>query len=645
MSSVTSSTTSLLSAKTGMGGLVSGMDIDELVSSLTATSREKILKQEQNIQKFQWKQESYRTISSALKEFQTKYFDLLSKTNLRSPAFFKTVASTATSDAVSVSASASATAGTMVINSITQLATSQKFTSKVPASQDLVGTVALTSVSNLRTNLEGKSILMNLDGQARTITLDTAFFDGLGGAPTTGDFTAALQDKIDSAFGVSGDADRVIEVGLSAGDNLSFTAAGSTLSLSGVGSDTTALDALGFTSGQSNKLRLTSTLNDLSLADPLTLASGTHQFKINGVEFSFSKDETLSAVINRINASDAGVTLSYSSITDKFTMTAKATGSGDRIVFGTPEETNGNFLSALGLTGDNSLNTPGTNAILNINGQEVIRTSNTINIDGIDLTLNKTTVEGDPPITVNTVSDTTQLMEPVKKFVEDYNTLIESLNKAVKETVYRDFPPLSDQQKEDMSEEQIKKWEEKARSGMLRGDSLVRGLASKLQESMAAITVNGVSLSTFGITSAGYNENGKLKLDEDKLQKALTANPQGFQDLFTAEKGLSNTLNGFINEAIKTNGPKGTRGYLTEMAGVSSTTSDTENSLADKIKASNDMIRKLQDRLEKEETRLWSSWKKFWKKQKISSKKDLRNWFLPESIQLSMVWRRKKLPE
>lgn len=602
MSSVTSSTTSLLSAKTGMGGLVSGMDIDELVSSLTATSREKILKQEQNIQKFQWKQESYRTISSALKEFQTKYFDLLSKTNLRSPAFFKTVASTATSDAVSVSASASATAGTMVINSITQLATSQKVTTKNPASQNLVGTAALTSVSDLRTNLEGKSILMNLDGQARTITLDTAFFDGMGGAVTTGDFVSALQQKIDSAFGVSGDAERVIQVGLS-GDKLSFTAAGSTLTLNGVGSDTTALDALGFTNGQSNKLRLTSTLNDLSLADPLTLASGTHQFKINGVDFSFSKDETLSAVINRINASDAGVTLSYSSITDKFTMTAKATGSGNRIVV---SETNGNFLSALGLTGDNSLNTPGKNAILTINDQNVVRTSNTINIDGIDVTLNKATTVGDPPITINTVSDTSQLMEPVKKFVEDYNTLIESLNKAVKETVYRDFPPLSDTQKEEMSEEQIKKWEEKARSGMLRGDSLVRGLASKLQESMAAIAVNGVSLSTFGITSAGYNENGKLKIDEEKLQKALTANPQGFQDLFTAEKGLSNTLNGFINEAIKTNGPKGSRGYLTEMAGVSSTTSDTENSLADKIKASNEMIRKLQDRLEKEETRLWS---------------------------------------
>lgn len=602
MSSVTSSTTSLLSAKTGMGGLVSGMDIDELVSSLTTTSREKILKQEQNIQKFQWKQESYRTISSALKEFQTKYFDLLSKTNLRSPAFFKTVASTATSDAVSVSASASATAGTMVINSITQLATSQKVTTKNPASRELVGTAALTSVSDLRTSLEDKSILMNLDGQARTITLDKAFFDGLGGAPTTGDFTTALQQKIDSAFGVSGAADRVIQVGLS-GDKLSFTAAGSTLTLSGVGSDTTALDALGFTNGQSNKLRLSSALTDLSLATPLELASGAHQFKINGVEFSFSKDETLSAVINRINASDAGVTLSYSSITDKFTMTAKATGSGDRI---NVSETNGNFLSALGLMGDNSVKEEGTNAILTINGQNVVRTSNTINIDGIDLTLNKTTGVGDPPITVNTVSDTSQLMDPVKKFVEDYNTLIESLNKAVKETVYRDFPPLSDTQKEEMSEEQIKKWEEKARSGMLRGDALVRGLASKLQEAMAAVSVNGVSLSTFGITSAGYNENGKLKLDEDKLQKALAANPQGFQNLFTAEKGLSNTLNGLITEAIKTSGPKGTRGYLTEMAGVSSTLSDTQNSLADKIKASNDMIRKLKDRLEKEETRLWS---------------------------------------
>jgi flagellar hook-associated protein 2 len=119
--------------------------------------------------------------------------------------------------------------------------------------------------------------------------------------------------------------------------------------------------------------------------------------------------------------------------------------------------------------GDNSVKEEGTNAILTINGQNVVRTSNTINIDGIDLTLNKTTGVGDPPITVNTVSDTSQLMDPVKKFVEDYNTLIESLNKAVKETVYRDFPPLSDTQKEEMSEEQIKKWEEKARSGMLRG--------------------------------------------------------------------------------------------------------------------------------------------------------------------------------
>ena len=605
MSSVTSSTTSLLSAKTGMGGLVSGMDIDELVSSLTTTSREKILKQEQNIQKFQWKQESYRTISSALKEFQTKYFDLLSKTNLRSPAFFKTVASTATSDAVSVSASASATAGTMVINSITQLATSQKVTTKNPASQELVGTAALTDMTALETSLKGKSILMNLDGQARTITFDQDFFDSLPKLPEVADaedFRSALQQKIDSAFGVSGAANRVIQVGLS-GDHLSFTAAGSTLTLNGVGSDTTALDALGLTNGQSNTLRLSSALEDLSLATPLELASGSHQFKINGVEFSISKDETLSAVINRINASDAGVTLSYSSITDKFTMTAKATGSGDRI---NVSETNGNFLSALGLMGDNSVKEEGTNAILTINGQNVVRTSNTINIDGIDLTLNKTTGVGDPPITVNTVSDTSQLMDPVKKFVEDYNTLIESLNKAVKETVYRDFPPLSDTQKEEMSEEQIKKWEEKARSGMLRGDALVRGLASKLQEAMAAVSVNGVSLSTFGITSAGYNENGKLKVDEDKLQKALAANPQGFQNLFTAEKGLSNTLNGLITDAIKTNGPKGTRGYLTEIAGVSSTTSDTENSLADKIRASNEMIRKLQDRLEKEETRLWS---------------------------------------
>ena len=86
MASVNSSTStnSSLLAKTGMGGLVSGLDTDSLVESLTSASRSRIAKQQQSVQKLEWKQTSYRNVSKTLKEFQSKYLDVLSKTNFRS---------------------------------------------------------------------------------------------------------------------------------------------------------------------------------------------------------------------------------------------------------------------------------------------------------------------------------------------------------------------------------------------------------------------------------------------------------------------------------------------------------------------------------------------------------------------------------
>jgi flagellar hook-associated protein 2 len=176
-----------LTAKTGIGGLVSGMDIDELVQGLTAASRQKILKQQQTVQKLQWKQQAYRSVIKALSEFQSSYLDVLSPTNFRSASFFNTVKATSSSSAVSVITTPSATAGTITINSIRQLATSQKITGTQPASKALSGTLQSetpgtlteTGIANLASSLAGKSISLNLDGKVRVVTFDSEIFENI----------------------------------------------------------------------------------------------------------------------------------------------------------------------------------------------------------------------------------------------------------------------------------------------------------------------------------------------------------------------------------------------------------------------------------------------------------------------------------
>ena len=117
----------------------------------------------------------------------------------------------------------------------------------------------------------------------------------------------------------------------------------------------------------------------------------------------------------------------------------------------------------------------------------------------------------------------------------------------------------------------------------------------------------GISLSDLGITSAGYNENGKLKIDEAKLTTALETKGAAIQELFTTkDTGLGNKLNSVIESAVKTTGVKGSRGSLIELAGYESTLSDTENSLTKNITDANTAMTKMKASLKDEETRLWN---------------------------------------
>ncbi|MCR5481711.1 MAG: flagellar filament capping protein FliD [Clostridia bacterium] len=619
-----SSVSSDLLTKTGMGGLVSGMDIDSLVEQLTETSRAKIAKQNQKVQKLEWKQEAYREVTKALTEFQSKYLDTLSKTNLRSKSTFNTVVASSSSESISVSTNSGSYAGSFTVNSVTQLATAESYTGSA-VSESVSGKVANSTlsssdISTLTDKLFGKSIGITLDGTYRAVTFDNDFIneivgDGTDQNWTEEDFTRALQKKLDTAFGATSDSDRVVTASLSGG-TLSFDAPGSQITISSVDSDTDTLTALGLKSGQTNKIKVSTQLDQISFATKLsstnvrteTAANGAtseiskFEFSINGIDFSFESNQSLQSIMETVNNSKAGVTLSYSTISDKFTLTSNTTGAGESI---TISQSTGNLLDVLGLNTASETNAPvrtaGKNAILTVDGQQIIRASNDISVNGVNISLNEVTSE---EVKITMKEDASDLSEMIHSFVEDYNNVLSLMKEYTSAKSDSDYQPLTDEQKEEMSESEIEKWEEKAKSGILNNDSILNNITSKLQGIMYS-TFDGYSLYSMGIATESFSSNGKLTIDEDKLSSALASDGAKIREMFSGENGIASRLHTVVQSAVKTSGAKGSRGTLVEAAGVESTMSDTQNSIYEEIQRINNYVKTLTSRLKDEQSRLW----------------------------------------
>lgn len=190
---------------------------------------------------------------------------------------------------------------------------------------------------------------------------------------------------------------------------------------------------------------------------------------------------------------------------------------------------------------EGGLVTKGQNAVLTVNGLDIERSSNDFTINGFNISLQDTYNEdgaAKKPISLNVSTDVDGMVDQIKKFVDTYNGLIDSLNAKTKETKYRDYQPLTDEEKEEMSEDQIKKWEEKAKSGLLRRDSLITNGLSDMRNVIyskgGSANAQFDTLHEMGITTtSSYLDGGKLQIDEDKLRKALTEDPEAVVRTFT----------------------------------------------------------------------------------------------------------------
>lgn len=250
--------------------------------------------------------------------------------------------------------------------------------------------------------------------------------------------------------------------------------------------------------------------------------------------------------------------------------------------------------------------TAGTNAILSVNGTTVERNTNTFELDGITMELTATTAAGDPPISLTTSKDTDKIVEGLKGFVDDYNALIEELNKQVNaEASYQKYPPLTDAQKKEMSEREIEKWEEKSKEGLLRYDSNITKFLQDMRSVMyKTVESAGLALYDIGIeSSSNYRDNGKLVLDESKLKSALTTNLDGIQKLFTdKENGIAVQLQSTIKAAA--NPSSGSPGSLVRYAGTKDVMV-TSNSLYYELKSISEALSRLNTKYETERTRYW----------------------------------------
>lgn len=290
------------------------------------------------------------------------------------------------------------------------------------------------------------------------------------------------------------------------------------------------------------------------------------QFRVNGSEM-ITVDlaaDTMKSLISKINnarmagGASAAISAFFDQAVRHVFISSTTTGSSARIEFSDMDDPAGLF-AALKLDVANPVY--GVNARFKLNGVSLEQQSNQFTIAGMNFTLSGVQQETDPPVSINITKDTEAVFKTIKSFVELYNTTIEKLNQKLGEEKHRDYLPLTDEQREKLTEDQQKRWEEKARSGLLRNDTLLSGVVSKLRLSITS-TVDGLdaslnTLAAIGIRTGGYYERGKLYIDEQKLREAISSNLEAVMDLFAkssevaGEKGLAVRLYDDLTGGIK----------------------------------------------------------------------------------------------
>ena len=290
----------------------------------------------------------------------------------------------------------------------------------------------------------------------------------------------------------------------------------------------------------------------------------------------------------------------YSKLTNEFTFTAKETGTAGEIQF-SKDGLGGKLFGAAEQTakGQDAIFT----ATIDGKEMELTRSSNIVDFDGLSVTLKgefgykqavddagnpKLDDKGNPvytgeldrtaeKITFTTSSDSDKIVEAVKSFVNDYNEMVTQIKNAYSTMPLQRsnklfYEPLTDDDKEGMTDSAIEDWEEKAKTGILFGDRDLSSLYSRLTSAVSMYGQDGADLKAAGITVNYSNGLSTLSFDEKILRDTLDSDPDRVKDIFSKSTDNGAATNGLV-AAIKEplevfGGTTGaTKGTLVEKAG------------------------------------------------------------------------------
>lgn len=429
-----------------------------------------------------------------------------------------------------------------------------------------------------------------------------------------------FQEQVDFAFG-EGKVQMSMD-DTTGGFKLSTQYKTSTVMISGDNANQTTLGVL---NGESNRIGIGGDLG-MYFKDAFD-ADGKASFSINGKTIEVNKDMTISEMMRAVNNSGAGVTMTYQSNSGTFSLTANSSGDGFKIDI---QDTTGSLMASVfgadgstttyttDIDGGTSVQDPdsgavrignfveGKDAIFEFDGVAMARNSNTISQDGLTMTFTNTTDQAET-LTVNRNTD--QIVDGIKGFIEEYNALLDKINGLVDaDAEYRDYAPLTDAQKKEMTEKEIEKWEEKAKTGLLRRDNVLESFLQSMRSVLYERPADSAyALYDLGIDTGDYTQKGKLFMDADgeaKLRAALESNPDEVAKLFTSEDGIGNKMNDILNGVANTS--SGSPGTLVQIAGVKGGASEASSDYNQRLSEIEQKIKNLKNAYELEKNRYWS---------------------------------------
>lgn len=520
-----------------MTGMSSGLDIEGMISSIMSASEDTYNNYVRSETYLGWQQEAYRSITTSMQSFQSKWFGSTISNNLGyETAWNKYTASVTDKNGNSSSA--------IKVNSTTDTGSYQMTVEQMAQSEKITASGSISGSTDT------------------SISKSTSLTDALGG-----DF--------DEVFG----------------DNV--------------------------------------TLN----------GDGAVVLNFGGKDITVNESDTIQSFMDKVNKSGADVTMDFNQLTNRFSIESNESGLDNSINI---EDTNTlEFLKTIHLdieaaqtdsdayVASGGAYVAGQNAIFTVDGVTVERSSNDVEMNGINFTITGVT---ESAVTLGSSVDADFLYNRLVEFVDDYNSLVKEIEALVDTPRITDsdgyIQPLTSEEMIGLSGTEIEYWEEQAKTGLLHNDSILSGFLSDLRGLIyQSVDIgNGSSLSLYqiGITTTSDWTTDVLEIDEDKLRGAIETMGDDIAKMFTATgDGVADKMQSVLNKYI------GSNGYLRNKAGISGTISDTDNTMTTALA---DIREKITAELEKLSNKEDSLYTQFARMEQVMSQQNANMGMLMSSL-------------